>query len=63
MPKLPPTVTAPVRVALDEFLAELDRLGYERTAIDTYDKTIDRFLRWTEGTFTPAGPRGRRSAG
>lgn len=54
---LPEEVTKQVRSAYDEFASELDHLGYSPNARATYDKTIERFIRWLEGAWEPAGPR------
>jgi hypothetical protein len=47
--RLPEDVTRDLRVKHDEFLRELDRLRYTPNARDTYDKSIERFIRWLEG--------------
>jgi hypothetical protein len=39
------------------FIQELRDKYYSENAIDTYDKTVSRFLRWAEGSFVPQGPR------
>jgi glucose-6-phosphate isomerase len=39
------------------FIQELRDKHYSENAIDTYDKTVSRFLRWAEGSFVPQGPR------
>jgi hypothetical protein len=46
-----------MRRAQDEFLTELEHLEYSRNAVETYSKTIERFIRWAEGSWTPGGPR------
>jgi hypothetical protein len=55
--RLPEETTREIRAAQDDFATELERLGYSANARDTYDKTIERFIRWLEGSWAPEGPR------
>jgi hypothetical protein len=55
--RLPAETTDAVRAKLDEFLARLDELGYAENAKNTYDRNVDRFIRWLEGRWEPEGPR------
>jgi hypothetical protein len=56
--RLSEDVTRELRAQHDQFLRELDRLRYTPNARDTYDKNIERFIRWLEGRWEPEGPRG-----
>lgn len=56
--RLPEDVTRELRAQHYEFLRELDRLRYTRNARDTYDKNLERFIRWLEGRWEPEGPKG-----
>ena len=55
--RLPPETTDALRAQLDDFLTQLEELGYAENAKKTYRQNIERFIRWLEGSWEPEGPR------
>ena len=51
-----------LRLLHDEFLGELRSKGYAPNTVQTYEKTIDPWLRWLDGSWVPEGPRLRRGS-
>ncbi len=55
--RLPHETTDTLRAEFEVFMGRLDALGYAGSAKDTYGKTVERFIRWLEGSWEPEGPR------
>jgi len=54
---LDPDVLNQLRRLHDEFLGELRAKGYAFNSVQTYEKTIEPWLRWLAGSWEPQGPR------
>jgi hypothetical protein len=49
-----------LRRELERFKAELESAELSKSAVDTYVKGADTFIRWLAGDYTPPGPRTRK---